>query len=410
MATCQSLVRDLPETGAEAVYLTWQGDPTTTMTIHWLSRAGASGNEIAWSPRHDDGWRVATGGHRPFGYTDRLVHSVELTGLTPDTDYRFRVEGGLREYVFRTMPADASAPLAFIAGGDVYRYRFDPRIYEAAAAREPHFAIVGGDFVYGNGKSGRADRWVHWLNAWEQYMTTPSGRLVPIVPVIGNHEVRGGFDRSPESAPYFYALFPFPDTHGRVVLDFGDYMSLIVLDSDHTQPIDGEQAAWLSVVLAERSGRAHLFAAYHVPAWPSHRSLEDKQSRRVREHWVPLFEAYGVDACFEHHDHTYKRTHPIRGLDVDPDGVVYLGDGAWGVSPRGVKNPDKTWYLARAEKRNHVFVTTIHGTARLHEAIDPDGVVFDRYPEAGSVVRRPTPSRAASPTLAAATAHSLADP
>ena len=96
---------------------------------------------------------------------------------------------------------------------------------------------------------------------------------------------------------------------------------------------------------------------------------------------IPLFERYGVDVAFEHHDHTYKRTPRIKNGKADPDGVLYLGDGAWGVLPRSVRDPDTTWYLDYTASRNHVIVTTINGDERVHEAMDNQGRVFDRYPE-----------------------------
>ncbi|MCC5790859.1 MAG: hypothetical protein JJT75_14615 [Opitutales bacterium] len=44
----------------------------------------------------------------------------------------------------------------------------------------------------------------------------------------------------------------------------------------------------------------------------------------VREHWIPLFDAQtNIQVAFENHEHTYKRTPPIRGLEVSrDDGIV----------------------------------------------------------------------------------------
>ena len=85
-------------------------------------------------------------------------------------------------------------------------------------------------------------------------------------------------------------------------LDFGDYLSVVLLDSGHVAPIDGAQADWLGTVLRAREGRPHLFAANHVPAYPSARAPEEAGAGN-RTHWCPLFERYGVDAVLEHHDH-----------------------------------------------------------------------------------------------------------
>jgi hypothetical protein len=49
-----------------------------------------------------------------------------------------------------------------------------------------------------------------------------------------------------------------------------------------------------------------------------------------------LFDRYGVQLAFENHDHTFKRTYPLRAGKLDPRGTVYLGDGCLSEHPRGV--------------------------------------------------------------------------
>ncbi len=53
-----------------------------------------------------------------------------------------------------------------------------------------------------------------------------------------------------------------------------------------------------------------------------------------RKLWVPLFDKYRVPVVLEHHDHTFKRTKGLLNGLPHPDGVLYLGDGSWGRSPR----------------------------------------------------------------------------
>jgi hypothetical protein len=95
--------------------------------------------------------------------------------------------------------------------------------------------------------------------------------------------------------------------------------------------------------LVETNARGAATRVARIPGlsragWPSYRSDKVGESGKInhliREHWCPLFDEYGVQLAFEHHDHAYKRTYPIRKGTVDPRGVVYLGDGAWGVTVR----------------------------------------------------------------------------
>ena len=384
-----ALTRDLPPSGTQAVYLSWQRDPTTTMTVHWLTRPEHGSDALTWTPRGEESWQRALGAHRPVPHSDHLLHTVELTELTPGGDYRFRIAGDRRDYAFRTMPADAGEPITFVVGGDLYREGFDQRMYVQAARRDPMFALIGGDIVYDNGEPARVSRWFHWLNAWEEFMVTSDGRLIPMIVTIGNHEVRGEYDRTPAEAPFFYSWFAWPGEQGCGVLDFGGYMSIVALDSGHTHPIGGAQTEWLQRTLADRSDVDHVFAVYHVPAYPSVRAFDGGKSPLIRQHWVPLFDRWSVDVVYENHDHAYKRTPLIRGGQVDRGGILYLGDGAWGVAPRNVHDPRTTWYLERAESVKHVIVTTIHGRTRRHEAVNELGEVFDSYPETrGGTVER----------------------
>jgi hypothetical protein len=100
-------------------------------------------------------------------------------------------------------------------------------------------------------------------------------------------------------------------------------------------------------------------------------------SKKIREHWCPLFEKCGVKIAFEHHDHTFKRTLPIRDGKMDPKGVTYLGDGAWGVSTRNPALAKPRWYIAKAGMVRHLYLVTLYPKSRHVLAINENGQVFD---------------------------------
>ena len=373
-----------------AVYLTWQRDPTTAMTIQWHSQ-GARDDVVEYQRLDERAWHTVTGSHHPMPYSDRIVHVAELTGLTPGTDYRFRFGGHSAEFRFRSMPGDAREGIRFVVGGDTMDgFDLFDEWYEetlrVVAQQDPMFAVIGGDIAYANGASKEVKRWYRWLSGWKKHMVTSDGRLIPVLATIGNHEVRGQYGQTPEEAPYFYNVFALPGKRSYRVLDFDRYLSLVLLDSGHTQAIDGEQADWLRQTLADRQDVPNLFAVYHVPGYPSVRNFDNDVSATIREHWVPLFERFGVDVAFEHHDHAYKRTHPIRAGKVDPRGVLYLGDGGWGVMPR---RPRDRWYLAKTAAKRHFILVTIDGKTRSFLAIDSTGQVFDQVSQSVSFVSKP---------------------
>ena len=176
------------------------------------------------------------------------------------------------------------------------------------------------------------------------------------------------------------------------MLDFGEDMSLVVADSGHVTPLEGEQLRWFDETLAQRQNRTHLFTAWHVPAYPSARRLGSANTRETRNALVPIVDRYGVDASFEGHDHAYKRTQPIRHGKVDPLGTVYVGDGGYAdeaerkpAKPgRGGWFSDDRWYLANSKRTDHFEVITLTGDERRFEAVGADGKNFDAWVHVGN--------------------------
>lgn len=211
-------------------------------------------------------------------------------------------------------------------------------------------------------------------------MVTPEGCLIPMLPAIGNHDVMGRFEQTPKEAPFFYSLFAMPGESGYNVLDFGDYMSIFLLDSGHTNPVEGKQAEWLAKTLQQRQSVPHKFALYHVPAYPSVHKLTEKIGSLIRKYWVPSFDAYHLTAAFENHEHAYKRTHQILGNAIAVDGVVYIGDGGWGVlKPRNPRNVEEKWYLAKAASARHFVVVDVEQDKQTIHAINFDGQILDSF-------------------------------
>jgi hypothetical protein len=365
----------LPQT----LFLTWQRDPTTTISIQWIAPADGAPAHVEYAPWNQTNWQRSRTLCKPYPSTDLSVIRCELTGLTPGTEYQFRLspEGTISR--FRTMPATATDTLQFVSGGDCGVNPYAVATNRLAAAQEPWFALIGGDLAYDNGTS--PDTFTRFLTNYSTQMIDPQGRRIPMISCMGNHEVISGSSRRREDAPQYLSVFDglFPETtYG--VLDIGDYLSLVLLDSGHVSPVTGAQTDWLRQTLAARQERPHLIVANHVPAYPSYRSLDDSDTKGTgyaqRKHWCPLFERYQVDAVLEHHDHTFKRTHPLINGLRDENGVVYLGDGSWG-RLRPLKDPEKRPYLARAASTYHMTVHRLEGDTRFHVALESTGKLAD---------------------------------
>ncbi len=382
----------LPDEEPTGLVLTWQRDPSSTMTIDWHVQPYQSDlSSLEFKPSGDDQWQLVEANALPFPFSQREVRRVELENLQPDTVYRFRINGFRRTYNFRTMPESLeNTSLTFATGGDVLdrqraaTHPTDRRITMSQMNRSvrdenPAFIAWGGDLAYADGLPDQVWRWYLFFTEIMDTLIDEDGNVIPLVVAIGNHEVDND-----GNAPFFKSLFAFPGEAIYDVLDFNDYLSLVLLDTDHARPIEGEQTAWLEDVLAEREGIVtHLFPIYHVPGFPSYRSFEGGSSQRVRENWSPLFEQYGVRVTFENHDHTYKRTPPIRRIDgefrIDEGGITYIGDGSWGLGPREPHDPEETWYLERAESSYSAILVTLFQNRAAFRMIDEQGRQIDEY-------------------------------
>lgn len=376
---------DSPAFQPNTLFLTWQRDPTTTMTVQWIGVSGeTSDTKIHYSPvsaaTETSMWLTQATATKPYPLTDFKVFRAELTGLTPGTDYQFRIGQSSPTYRFRTMPAKANDTIQFISGGDcgVNSHTIANNIQ--AARQDPMFAVIGGDLGYDDGK--KVDVSLAFLRNYSQHMIGRNGRLIPLIPCIGNHEVEGGFGKPREKAPFFYALFDglFRET-SYTTLEFGDYLSLVLLDTGHTSAIGGEQTDWLEKTLRERRDHPHVIAVNHVPAYPSYRSMTGLigiagTGELNRKHWVPLFEQYRVPVVLEHHDHTFKRSKPLLNGMADNNGVLYLGDGSWG-KLRTPQKPEKLPHMAALNGDYHLSLHRLQGSERFHLALDENGRVMD---------------------------------
>ncbi len=360
------------------LFLTWQRDPTTTMTVQWVGARGETADTaVSYAPVKVDTvgrWPSRPADVRPYPMTDLKVFRAELTGLSPGTDYQFRIGKSSPLYRFCTMPAKATDPIHFISGGDCGVNAHAVANNVQAARQDPMFAVVGGDLGYDNGRSVETS--LAFIRNYSKHMIGRDGRLIPVVTCIGNHEVDGGYRQTRAKAPFFYALFDglFPET-GYASLDFGDYLSLVLLDTGHTSNISGAQTDWLEKTLKARADHPHVLVVNHVPSFPSYRPA-DKAGSGSRKHWVPLFEKYRVPVVLEHHDHTFKRTKPLLDGRAHENGVLYLGDGSWG-RIRTPHTPEQLSYLANSSRDYHLSLHRIQGEERFHLALDEFGRVMD---------------------------------
>jgi acid phosphatase type 7 len=370
------------------VYLTWQGDTGQTMTVNYHTTAPAASQVLYdTKPRGGDpqAYRHSADGaaHQIAGLpVQRWIHVAELTGLKPGGTYYFVAgdpeHGYSEERAFRTMPR-RETPIRFVTGGDMGVDGAMIPLTEQAARLDPQFVLIGGDIAYVNGDVNEYAKWDAWFDQWCSTMITSDGLTIPMVLSIGNHETNRLDTRYPPyKAPFFIGYFAQEGMNTYFTRHFGQNIVLFVLDSGHISPHYGAQAQWLAQEMERNVDVKYKFALYHVPLYPSHRAFEGEWSRRGRLYWEGKFSKFGLTAAFENHDHTYKRSKRITNGELDPNGVLYIGDGCFGRSARTVED-ELPWYLEKASSTEHFWYVEVDRDGIEFRAVDPQGNVFDTY-------------------------------
>lgn len=323
----------------------WTESPQTRATISWTTAEAGGEHRVHMATASMDGdlakaVRVVDAQRSgeftqdaSDGLPSAYYHHARLEGLKPSTTYWFVMESDAarsRELHFTTAPAD-DREFRIVYGGDSRsgreaRARVNLLMAGLAEADDGLMAFChGGDYIF-NGRLW--EHWGTWLSQHE-LTTGASGKVLPIVPVRGNHDI----------GPLYDEIFDAPGGAGKnyYVVQLGAQAAILTLNSEISTA--GDQALWLEDRLAElRPANRWLLAQFHRPVYPA-----VKQPGPAKATWVPLFERFDLDLVLESDGHVVKRTMPIRDDKFDPTGVTYIGEGGLGVPQR---TPDgERWYL-----------------------------------------------------------------
>lgn len=248
----------------------------------------------------------------------RTEHEVQLSGLSPGTKYYYsigypgRTLAGGPDYFFITHPAAPQPTRIWVIGDSgtataQARAVFDQ--YRLLAGLEyTDVWLMLGDNAYGIGTDAEYQAAV--FDMYPELL-----RQTAVWPTIGNH------DASPEYFDIFnlpaqaevggvasgtehYYSFNYGNIH---FVNLGGYYSGSRLSN-------GVMYSWLEEDLAANTNE-WLIAYWHQPPYThgSHNSDYESDLIEMRENFVPLLEAYGVDLVLCGHSHCYERSFLMRG-------------------------------------------------------------------------------------------------
>ncbi len=388
--------------------LVWTEDPAHRTTFSWSTTSEGGTHEVHLDTQPRGGSvgayarTVAAQSSGAYATGGAAYHHATVDGLEPSTTYWFVVVSDGQaspERHFVTAPVD-DRPFRILSGGDsrapgeAERRTMNGIIAQLAGEDESIIALAhGGDYIQSD---GAWDEWDSWM-ADHGGTFTAGGRVLPIIPVRGNHEGDGAM---------YNEVFGFPGGTGEgldyFTTQLGANVRLINLDTNSS--IGGDQAAWLDQELAAAQAGRWILASYHRPAFPA-----VKTPSAALQFWVPLFEQHDVDVVLESDGHVLKRTVPIRNGQQDPTGVVYVGEGGLGVPQR---EPNDEWYLqapGMAASAHHVQRFSFSPEALVYEAIGIDGTVADTYTFQPRRAGTPVEPPAEAPALASVEARSASE-
>ena len=309
----------------DQIVLSITDDPARSMAVQWRTNTSVDTGAVAlWTaadfdrPVRPD--PLVFQGSTAEAVSERTVneprvhrHSALLTGLAPATEYVYAVGPGDGHWSpvsrFTTAPL-GDAAISFLYFGDVQEGfdRFDSVLAEAMRRRpDPAFIVFAGDLV---SRGTDADEWDAFFD-----VAGPILRQVPIVPAVGNHELRPA-----RTADLYRSLFTLP-TNGPDGIEaerayhfsYGG-TGVVVLDSNLSAD---SQSEWLAETLDGMDDAFTFVVAHHA----AYTSRPGRYYANMSEHWAPLIEARdNVAMVLQGHDHAYLRTPPMRDGQPSADG------------------------------------------------------------------------------------------
>lgn len=384
------------------IHLSWnENNVGSTMLVKWATMTDAD-SIVRYGPTNSYGSQQ-TGTSVWSSTCNQYIHTVELTGLTPNSTYHYScgsssawsadaafttglTAGDANQFVFAlggdTRNSDDTTPNALYAG-----YRID--VMTAILAQNPRFFIHLGDIT----NRGR------YQPQWDEIFDNlkPEFTTTPVLITWGSHE-------DPDIATNGYTQFDFPpngitgDGDKYYSFDYGNvhFISLFATAAEasspltaHLIPVGSAQYNWLVNDLQQASNNPNIewkFISVHAPPYSTATRASGGSCVGLRADIGPLIDEYGVDVVFTAHEHNFERTHLIKNdskvMDVPngsvlkgPQGAIYYVSGGAGA---GLNDCDgNAWFSAVHQNLRHFLRVQVDGKTLNIKAIQPTGALLD---------------------------------
>jgi len=254
-------------------------------------------------------------------------HEIELNGLNSNTQYFYEIANNnfvlkpdSSNLYFKTAPITGTQqPVTAWILGDCGTQNDDQR-----AVRDAYYNYIGdkhtdmmlflGDNAYYNGRD------IEYQYALFENMYEDKLQNTIAWSTRGNHE---RVDESTQTIPY-YDIFTFPTngecgglasgTEAYYAFDYAN-IHFIVLDSyDSSRDVGSAMYTWCEADIQNTTAE-WIVALWHHPPYTkgSHNSDFETQLVEMRQNFLPMLEANGIDLVLSGHSHSYERSYLLNG-------------------------------------------------------------------------------------------------
>ena len=338
------------------------GATIAELRFNWYSDSSSANNKSCVRVYDASGAVVAekdTTMSRNGATAGKRYHKIAVTGLAPNTEYKYSVSNNCTEwsnrYDYKTPKASA---FKFAATGDQHQVGADRTIavegtnitikdnaIEVWGQTLSKIAARGVDFIAGVGDQVDSSTWSSLAGerGYKNFFAPPQMKSIPYAAAMGNHDIDSAFflhfnlpNYTSGNAPWVY------DMQARKTVINGNYWYLynnvlfVVLNTSMFYPSDlaGAQSsverfdATFTSAKAAHAGKYDWIIVQHHESTRSVGShAEDKEVLLNKEAgFETLMDKHGVDIVFAGHDHVYVRTKPMKGgkAATDGKGTIYI--------------------------------------------------------------------------------------
>lgn len=242
-----------------------------------------------------------------FGYS----HKAVVDDLKQDTSYYYVISNGVAKSPEYKLTTGNAADFSFFIVGDPQLTvesvgGWSNTVRKAVTAfPETSFMISCGDQVENIGIEAE----------YAAYLRPNELRSLPVAQTLGNHDIGDAaysnhFNMPNESAYQENYWF----TYGKALF--------MVLDSNITDI--GQHKEFMEGAISSNPDCVWKIVVFHHSIYSEGAHHDSLYQSLQRDTWVPVFDKLDIDVVFSGHDHTYNRTHPMRGNKTNPNGIVYF--------------------------------------------------------------------------------------